>query len=71
MKPTPMRGDPRKHNQQSKCAFHGVKGTTLRIAKVFKVFIDQLVQEGHLKEFVDQEKTRRGEVEIRPNPRFD
>ncbi|GFY81324.1 hypothetical protein Acr_01g0011330 [Actinidia rufa] len=32
---------------------------------------DQLVQDGHLKEYVDQEKTQAKEAEVKPNPRFD
>ena len=36
-----------------------------------KVFLDHLVQDEHLKEYVDLEKTQEEEVEIRPNPKFD
>ena len=34
-------------------------------------FLDQLVRDGHLKEFVNQEKSRAKEVEAKPNLRFD
>ena len=40
----------------------------------FEDFLDQLVWDGHLKEFVDQKKTRSEEaedVEAKPNTRFD
>ena len=36
-----------------------------------KTFLDQLIQAGHLKEFVDQEKTKVDEAEVIPTPRFD
>ena len=36
-----------------------------------KVFLDQLVRDEHLKEFIDEENTRIEKVEARTNPRFD
>ena len=36
-----------------------------------KVFLDQLVQDGHLKEFIDGKKTQAKKTEVKPNPRFD
>ena len=33
--------------------------------------MDQLIHAGHLKKFVEQEKTKAEEVEVRPNPTFD
>ena len=36
-----------------------------------KIFLNQLGWDGHLKEFVDQKKTQAGEVEVKPNQRFD
>ena len=47
------------------------RDTKLKIFRALKTFLDQLVQDGHLKEFVDQEKTRSEEAETKPNPRFD
>ena len=35
------------------------------------MFLDQLIRDGHLKEYIDQEKTRAKEAEVSPNPRFD
>ncbi|GFZ11573.1 hypothetical protein Acr_22g0009710 [Actinidia rufa] len=59
-KPTPMGGDPRKRNQWWKFSIHDEKGHM-----ILKVFPDQLVQDGHLKEYIDQEKTRAEEAEER------
>ena len=36
-----------------------------------EVFLDLLVQDGHLKEFLDKEKTQAEKAEVRPNPRFE
>ncbi|GFZ01023.1 hypothetical protein Acr_14g0006580 [Actinidia rufa] len=38
--------------------------------KALKAFLEQLVQDGHLKEFVDKEKTRAEIIEARPNSRM-
>ena len=38
--------------------------------RALKVFFDQLVRDGHLKE-VNKDKTRATRVEARPNPGFD
>ena len=35
------------------------------------VFLDQLVQDEHLKEYMDEEKTRAKKAKVRPNPTFD
>ena len=37
----------------------------------FEDFSQSLVQDGHLKKFIDQERTRADEVEVKPNTRFD
>ena len=34
-------------------------------------FPGSLIQAGHLKQFVDQEKTKAKEAKVRPNPMFD
>ena len=36
-----------------------------------KVFFDQLIRDGHLKEFVDQGKTQQEKTKVKPNPKFD
>ncbi|GFZ08745.1 hypothetical protein Acr_20g0005530 [Actinidia rufa] len=64
-------GRPKKRNQRWRCSFHEERGHITENYRALKVFLDQLVQDGHLNEFVDQEKTRAEEAEIRPNPRFD
>ena len=54
-KPIPMGGDSKKHNQRWKCAFHERNGHITINYKALKTFLDQLNQDGHLNEFVDQE----------------
>ena len=39
--------------------------------RALKIFLEELVRDRHLKEFVDKEKTRVEKVEAKPNPRFD
>ncbi|GFY95352.1 hypothetical protein Acr_10g0007370 [Actinidia rufa] len=39
--------------------------------QALKFFLDQLVQDGHLKEFIDEEKTQEKEAKAKLNPRFD
>ena len=39
--------------------------------QVLKFFLDQLVQDVHLKEFIDEEKTQAEKAGAKPNPRFD
>ncbi|GFS41376.1 hypothetical protein Acr_00g0073960 [Actinidia rufa] len=41
------------------------------VARALKAFLEQQVQDKHLKEFVDEEKTRAEITEARPNSRFD
>ena len=47
------------------------KGHIIENCKALKSFLDQLVQVGHLKKFIDQEKTKAEKAKVRPNPRFD
>ena len=61
---------PRKHNQRWRCFFHEEKDHRTENCWALKVFLDQLVQDGHLKEFIDEEKTQEEKAEVRPNPRF-
>ncbi|XP_057459274.1 uncharacterized protein LOC130749935 [Actinidia eriantha] len=57
-KPEPMGGDPKRQNQCWKCSYHGEKCHKTENCRVLKAFLEQLVRDGHLKEFVDDEKTR-------------
>ena len=66
-----MGGDPKRRNQRWRCSFHEEKGHITENCLVLKVFMDQLVQEGHLKEFVDDEKAQVEKAEVRSNLRFD
>ena len=70
-KPFPMGGDPKKRNQWWKCLYHEEKWHGMENCRALKSFLDYLVQAGNLKEYVDQEKTKVEEVEIRPNTMFD
>ncbi|XP_057506518.1 uncharacterized protein LOC130789705 [Actinidia eriantha] len=57
-KPKPMGGDPKRRNQRWKCSYDGEKGHKTENCRALKAFLEQLVRDGHLKEFVDDEKTR-------------
>ncbi|XP_057461870.1 uncharacterized protein LOC130752096 [Actinidia eriantha] len=57
-KPEPMGGDPKRRNQRWKCSYHGEKGHKTENCRALKAFLEQLVRDEHLKEFVDDEKTR-------------
>ena len=50
--------DSKKRNQLWKCAYHEEKRHKTENYKALKSLVDQLVQAGHLKEFVDQEKIK-------------
>ena len=67
----PMGGHPKRHNQRLRCSFHEEKGHTTDSCRALNFFLDQLVQDGHLKECVDEEKTQVGKAIANPNPRFD
>ncbi|GFZ15658.1 hypothetical protein Acr_25g0000670 [Actinidia rufa] len=47
------------------------KGTKLRTAELLKAFLEQLVHDRHLKEFVDNEKTQAEVAEVEANRRPD
>ncbi|XP_057466148.1 uncharacterized protein LOC130755691 [Actinidia eriantha] len=64
-KPEPMGGDPKRRNQRWKCSYHREKGHKTENCRALKAFLEQLVREGHLKEFVDDEKTRADGTETR------
>ena len=63
-----MGGDPKRHNQPWKCSYHDEKRHKMENYLALKAFLAQLVWEGHLKEFIDEEKSRAKKVEVRPNP---
>ena len=69
-KPFPIGRDPKKWNQWWKYAYHEEKWHRTENYRVLKSLLDQLVQVGHLKEFVDQENTKVEEAEVRTNPSF-
>ena len=60
-----------RHNQRWKCSYHEEKGHRTENCRVLKTFLDQLVRNGHLKEFVDQEKTKVEDAKDKSNLRFD
>ncbi|GFY97538.1 hypothetical protein Acr_12g0000790 [Actinidia rufa] len=70
-KPEPMGGDPKRQNQRWRCSYHGEKGHKIENYRALKAFLEQLFLDGHLKEFVDNEKTRAKATEakttMRPN----
>ena len=65
-----MGKDSKKRNQRWKCAYYEEKGHMIENCKALKSFLDQLVQARHLKEFVDQEKTKAEETKLIHNPRL-
>ena len=66
-----MGGDSKKGNQLWKCYFHEEKVHRTKNCRALKIFLDKLIQDGPLKEYVDQDNTQTKEAEVRPNPRFD
>ncbi|GFS29238.1 hypothetical protein Acr_00g0005930 [Actinidia rufa] len=50
--------------------FHEERGHKMENYRALKEFLDQLVRDGHLKEFMDDGKTQVEKTEVRPNPRF-
>ncbi|GFY85297.1 hypothetical protein Acr_04g0000350 [Actinidia rufa] len=70
-KSEPMGGDPKRRNQRWRCSYHGEKGHKTENCRALKAFLEQLVHDGHLKEFVDNEKTRAEVAEAEANRRPD
>ena len=70
-KPLPMGGDTKKKNQRWKFVYHEDKRYMTENYRALNFLLYQMVQVGHLKELVDQEKTKAEEIEVRRNPRFD
>ncbi|XP_057489425.1 uncharacterized protein LOC130775292 [Actinidia eriantha] len=68
-KPEPMGGNLKRQNQRWKCSYYGKKGPKVENYRALKAFLEQLVRDGHLKEFVDNEKTQAEAVETETNTR--
>ena len=62
---------PKSAIQRWKCSFHEEKGHRIKNYRALKTFLDQLIQAGDLKEYVDQEKTKAEKIKVRSNPKFD
>ena len=69
-KPEPMGGYPKRHNQRWRCFVHKEKGHKTDSYRALKVFLDQLVRDGLLKEFIDKDKTQAEKAQARPHLRF-
>ena len=70
-KPERIGGDPQKRNQRWTCLFHEESGHITDNCRALKDFLDQLLRDGHLKEFVDEDKPQAKKAKARPNLRFD
>ncbi|XP_038685704.1 uncharacterized protein LOC119985482 [Tripterygium wilfordii] len=55
--PNKMSGDPSTRNQSKWCSYHKDKGHRIEDCREFKRHLEELVQQGHLKEFINKEKT--------------
>ncbi|GFS40881.1 hypothetical protein Acr_00g0071010 [Actinidia rufa] len=71
IKPDPMGERPKRRNQRWRCSFHEERGHRTDSCRALNFFLDQQVQDRHLKEFLDEEKTQVGKAIAKPNPRFD
>ncbi|XP_038701797.1 uncharacterized protein LOC119998516 [Tripterygium wilfordii] len=56
-RPNKMSGDPSTRNQSKWCSYHRDKCHRTEDCREFKRHLEELVQQGHLKEFIDKEKT--------------
>ncbi|GFY92772.1 GPI-anchored adhesin-like protein, putative [Actinidia rufa] len=70
-KSEPMGDDPKRQNQCWRCSYHSEKGHKIENCRALKAFLEQLVHDGHLKEFVDNEKTQAEAAEAEANQRPD
>ncbi|GFZ21894.1 hypothetical protein Acr_29g0010560 [Actinidia rufa] len=70
-KSEPMGGDPKRRNQRWRCSYHGEKRHKIENCRALKAFLEQLVHDGHLKEFMDNEKTRAEAAKTEANRRPD
>ncbi|GFZ01236.1 hypothetical protein Acr_14g0008710 [Actinidia rufa] len=68
-KPEPMGGDPKRRNQHWRCSYYGEKWHKIENCKALKAFLEQLVYDEHLKEFIDNEKTQAEAAETEANKR--
>ncbi|GFZ12774.1 hypothetical protein Acr_23g0011590 [Actinidia rufa] len=60
-----------RQNQRWRCSYHGEKGHKTENCRALKAFLEQLVHDGHLKEFVDNEKTQAEAAKVEANRRLD
>ncbi|GFY97881.1 hypothetical protein Acr_12g0004220 [Actinidia rufa] len=70
-KSEPIGGDPKRRNQRWKCSYHGEKGHKIENCRALKAFLEQLVRDGHFKEFVNNEKIRAEAIEAQITTRPD
>ncbi|XP_038688681.1 uncharacterized protein LOC119987854 [Tripterygium wilfordii] len=56
-RPNKMSGDLSTRNQSKWCSYHKDKGHKIEDCREFKRHLEELVQQGHLKKFIDKEKT--------------
>ena len=52
-------GDPTKRNQKYRCSYHQDKGHLMENYKAFKQHLVDLAKAEHMKEYVDEKRTRR------------
>ena len=52
--PPKMLGDPSARNSTSRCSYHRDFEHLTEDCKVYKSFLEQLVRDGHLEEFIDR-----------------
>ncbi|XP_038680914.1 uncharacterized protein LOC119981843 [Tripterygium wilfordii] len=57
LRPNKMSGDPSTRNQSKWCSYHRDKCHRTEDCREFKRHLEELVQQGHFKEFIDKEKT--------------
>ena len=54
--PKPMGRDPKARNQKLRCAFHKERGHLTENCKTFKKYLEDLVEQGHLTEYIKHEE---------------
>ncbi|XP_038688695.1 uncharacterized protein LOC119987866 [Tripterygium wilfordii] len=63
-----MSGDPSTRNQSKWCSYHWDKGHRIEDCREFKQHLEELVRQGHLKEFIDKKITA-AEKKAEPQPK--
>ena len=53
--PQPMKGDPSFQDQNKFCAYHKQNGHRTEGCKAFKAYLESLVKDGHLRDYVKEE----------------